>query len=63
MSNSSPIRTPYDHGCAGIAAISAQRPLIREKTNTESEKNGLRELEKDLSIRFKEFPNRQNMKG
>ena len=63
MNNLSPIRTPYGHGCAGIAAISPQSSLIREKTNTESEKNGLRELEKDLSIRFKEFPNRQNMKG
>lgn len=63
MNNLSPIRTPYDHGCAGIVATSPQRSFIWKKTNTESEKNGLRELEKDLSIRFKEFPNRQNMKG
>ena len=63
MNNLSPTRIPYDHGCAGIAAISPPRSLIWEKTNTESEKNGLRELDKDLNIRFKEFPNRQNMKG
>ena len=62
MNNLSPIRPPHGHGCTGIAAISPQRSLIWEKPNTESEKNGLRELEKDSSIRFKEIPNWQNMK-